>query len=286
MNILLDLQENPHKATRQVAVEQSVCKSSVLKYLHKNKWHPYKVHLVQELNEDDFDRRLEFCEIMMDRCSVDPQLLSKILFSDEATFCLNGSVNKQNCRYWAPENPHWSMECHTQFPQKVNVWVGIVGTSIVGPFFIEGTLNSVNYLDLLQNYIIPNLTALYPNGENPNIPADSIWFQQDGAPPHYSRIVRDYLNNIFPNRWIGRRGVIEWPARSPDLTPLDFYLWGYLKSKVYFNKPENIEQLKNRIRAEIQQIQPQTLNEVLREFQDRLAYCQEVNGQQFEHLIK
>lgn len=282
---MLDLQENPHKSSRQVAAEQSVSKSSVLKYLHKNKWHPYKVHLVQELIEDDLDRRLEFCEIMMDRCNANPQFLSKMVFSDEATFCLSGSVNRQNFRYWAPENPHWSMESHTQFPQKVNVWAGIVGTAIVGPFFIEGTLNSEKYLDLLQNYIIPSVSALYPNDENPNIPADSIWFQQDGAPPHYSRTVREYLHNIFPNRWIGRRGFIEWPARSPDLTPLDFYLWGYLKSKVYFNKPENIDELKNRIIAEIQQIQPQTLTEVLREIEFRLAYCQEVNGEQFEHLI-
>jgi len=57
LNVLLDLQENPHKPTRQadVAAEHSVSKSSVLKYLPKNKWHPYKVHLIQELNERDFE---------------------------------------------------------------------------------------------------------------------------------------------------------------------------------------------------------------------------------------
>ena len=63
------------------------------------------------------------------------------------------------------------------------------------------------------------------------------------------------------------RGFIEWPARSPDLTPLDFYLWGYLKSKVYFDKPESLEELKNRIRAEIQQIRPQTISKALQEFE-------------------
>ncbi|EFN82476.1 hypothetical protein EAI_06335, partial [Harpegnathos saltator] len=71
---------------------------------------------------------------------------------------------------------------------------------------------------------------------------DDVWFQQDGASPHYGRIVRNYLNDTFPNRWIGRRGTIEWPPRSPDIAPLDFFLWGYIKNKVYFTKPRNLDE--------------------------------------------
>jgi len=52
---------------------------------------------------------------------------------------------------------------------------------------------------------------------------DEIYFQQDGAPPHYGVIVRQYLNEVFQDRWIGRRVIYEWPPRSPDLTPLDFF---------------------------------------------------------------
>lgn len=223
LDVLLSVQENPHQPTRHVALEQSMCQTSVLKCLKKNKWHPYKVQVSHELNEDDFDRRQEFCELMMDRCNNDPQFIRQCVFSDESTFCLNGIVNRQNCRYWAPENPHWAIEGHTQYPQTINVWAGIVGNTIVGPFFIDGSLNGDKYLDLLQHQIIPALAALYPHHQNPQLPANSLWFQQDGAPPHYARHVREYLNNIFPNRWIGRRGFLEWPARSPDLTPLDFF---------------------------------------------------------------
>ncbi|KAJ8934061.1 hypothetical protein NQ318_005111, partial [Aromia moschata] len=75
-----------------------------------NKYHPYKVQLIHELNEDDPNRRVQFCEQML-----------------TSTFTLNGTVNRQNCRYWADVNPHWVMEAHTQYPQKVNVWAGIVG---------------------------------------------------------------------------------------------------------------------------------------------------------------
>ena len=64
----------------------------------------------------------------------------------------------------------------------------------------------------------------------------TILFMQDRAPPHWSTIVRDWLNEKLPNRWIGRGADTDlntkWPPRSPDLTPCDFFLWGYIKSKV------------------------------------------------------
>jgi hypothetical protein len=56
-----------------------------------------------------------------------------------------------------------------------------------------------------------------------------VFFQQDGAPPHWNLIVRASLNQRFPNRWIGRASPISWPTRSPDITPCDFFLWGYGK---------------------------------------------------------
>ncbi|KAJ8979099.1 hypothetical protein NQ317_014111 [Molorchus minor] len=101
-------------------------------------------------------------------------------------------------------------------------------------------------------------------------------FQQDGAPPHngnqeveikvdiywklqyfhvyfilrkipHSRAVNDYLNQIFPNKWIGTHGPIRWPPRSPNSTPMDYFLWGYLKDKVYQTSLTDLEELKNRI---------------------------------------
>ena len=53
-----------------------------------------------------------------------------------------------------------------------------------------------------------------------------MWFQHDGTPAHNAVNARRHLNEVFGNRWIGRNGPVAGPARSPDLTPLDFYLWG------------------------------------------------------------
>ena len=50
-------------------------------------------------------------------------------------------------------------------------------------------------------------------------------FQHDGAPAHYSRLMTRHLNLTFPERWIGRGGHVQWPPRSPDITPLNFCLW-------------------------------------------------------------
>ena len=159
----------------------------------------------------------------MDKLSQNVNFVNNILFSDESTFCLNGQVNRHNCRYWSDENPHWMEQVHTQRPQKVNVWCGIIGGRIIGPYFINGNLNSTRYLVLLQESIVPDLIRLFPNNNDPNLIAEHIWFQQDGAPPHFGIAVRQFLNQTFPDRWIGRRGTIEWPARSPDMTPLDFF---------------------------------------------------------------
>jgi hypothetical protein len=63
---------------------------------------------------------------------------------------------------------------------------------------------------------------------------------------------------------ISRFGDIEWPPRSSVLTAPDLFLWGYLKSKVYANKPNNLEDLKAAIRNEIQLISTETLAQVMK----------------------
>ncbi|CAL1261342.1 unnamed protein product [Larinioides sclopetarius] len=67
---------------------------------------------------------------------------------------------------------------------------------------------------------------------HPHLTDGIVHDPQDGAPPHFSLSVRKALNGKFPDSWIGSEGPIPWPARSPDLTPIDFF-WGYIKNFVY-----------------------------------------------------
>ena len=72
-------------------------------------------------------------------------------------------------------------------------------------------------------------------------------FQQDGAPRHWSLDVRNSLTESFQDCWIGRDGSICRPPRSPDMTPLDFFLWAYIKDRVFANPVQDLHDLRTRI---------------------------------------
>ena len=98
--------------------------------------------------------------------------------------------------------------------------------------------------------------------------------------------MRDYLNQNFPERWIGRRGPAEWPApRSPYLSPLDSFHWGHLKSVVYRNRPRTLDDLKDAIITECQKITTETLIRVKDSFVKRMDAFIQAEGEQFEHLL-
>ncbi|GBM37372.1 hypothetical protein AVEN_48145-1 [Araneus ventricosus] len=106
--------------------------------------------------------------------------------------------------------------------------------------------------------------------------------QQDGAPPHYGNIVREFLDTTFSQQWIGRGAVMAWPPRSPDITPLDFSLWGYVKQHVYIERISDINHLKQRITVIIHSVTPDVLTRVWEELDYRLDVCRATNGAHIE----
>ena len=100
----------------------------------------------------------------------------------------------------------------------ITVWGALSSEGVLGPVFVDGTFDGNNYLNMLRDVVVPQLRTRVKFAE--------LYFQQYGATPHYALLVRNYLDNIFPLRWIGRRGSIDWPPRSPDLTPMDFFFGG------------------------------------------------------------
>ena len=113
-------------------------------------------------------------------------------------------------------------------------------------------------------------------------------FQQDGIPAHYSRLVTHNLNLTFHERWIGRGGHVQCPPRSPDLTPLDFCLWGWMKSEVYKEKVNTRDELVPRIMnsaALLKQERQDDLRTATRAVVKRVEKCIEIDGGIFEHLL-
>ncbi|PSN44951.1 hypothetical protein C0J52_16477 [Blattella germanica] len=141
------------------------------------------------------------------------------------TFKLNGTVNRHDSVYWAPENRNLRVDKAVNLP-GVHVCCGLSSRGLVGSFFFDATITGEVYLEMLCISIFPGLRALYGADEE-------VFYQQDGAPLHYHLAVRAFLDDNLQGHWIGRRGPIEFPRRSPDLTPMDFYLWGTMKDEVY-----------------------------------------------------
>lgn len=234
----------------------------------------------QALSEQDHEQRRLFCQWAIQRWRDDENFFKFVMFSDEATFQSDGLLNRHNSHYWSPVNPHWMQEVDHQHRWSVNVWCGIVNGYLIGPHFFEGTVNGANYLQFLQE-VLPGLL------EHVDLETRmKMWFQQDGAPPHYANIVRNYLDVTYPGRWIGRRGPVAWPSRSPDLTAPDFYLWGFLKDCVYRERPTTRGDMIQRIQTACNNIRRDTLLQTVRNFEQRIRLCLRENGATFEHLIR
>lgn len=269
--------ETPSQSAVRASLQLGISDRSLRRMLKKLNYHCYRPRLIHALTEDDPDRRLEFCEWYTGCAEDDAEFYQQILWSDEAQFKLNGRINRHNSVYWASENPHETIAQELNLP-GITVWAGFHAGGLIGPYFFDGSVNAENYLELLMD-----LKGTLDN--NPEL-SSIRYFQQDGAPPHFGLEVRDYLNAEF-DMWIGRRGKIEWPARSPDLTPCDFSLWGVLKNKVFTTPLRDIEHLKTRIEEEFDalRVNPEFFEKTCSTVTKRCYICIEEAGRQFEHKM-
>ncbi|GFV79261.1 uncharacterized protein TNCV_71291 [Trichonephila clavipes] len=173
------------------------------------------------IHQNDHQARRRFVEWAQNEIAVVPDFHKRILFSDEAHFWLNGYVKKQNCRIWSEANPQVYVETPLH-PEKLTVWCALWAGGIIGPYY-EGhnvTVNGDRYRAMITNFFIPELN---------NHDIQELWCQQDGATCHTARATIDLLKDTLGDRLISRFGPVNWPPRSCDLTPLDYFLWGYVK---------------------------------------------------------
>lgn len=266
---------NPQASTRQAARRFRVNQMYVWRLLNASGQHPYHFQPVQDLALADYGKRVEFCRWLLQNQN------TNILWTDEATFTRIGLFNQHNEHWWSNENPHVVRKNAYQVRFSVNVWAGIVNGTVIGPYFI-GRQNGPNYLHFLRQ-VLPGLLEGVPEEDLVN-----LHYQQDGAPAHFHRDVRNYLDNEYRGRWIGRNGSIQWPPRSPDLTPLDFYLWGEIKRRVYVEESNTVAELRLKIIAAFNEVKADEF--VLRRVKDnhrrRAQLCNELGGEHFEHLLK
>ncbi|GFY15213.1 putative transposable element [Trichonephila clavipes] len=129
---------------------------------------------------------------------------------------------------------------------------------------------------MITNFFIPELN---------NHDVQELSFQQDGATCHTARATIDLLKDTFGDRLISRFGPVNWPPKSCDLTLLDYFLWGYVKSLVYADKPQTLDHLEDNILRVIADIRPQMLEKVIENWTPRLDYIRASRDSHMPEII-
>ncbi|XP_058810115.1 uncharacterized protein LOC131675223 [Phymastichus coffea] len=160
------------------------------------------------------------------------------------------------------------------------MWTGLIGNQVIGPVQLPNPLNAENYLEFLQD-ILPGLLDGVPEELQEN-----LIFMHDGAPAHTAVNVRNYLDQVYGSHWIGNNGPVRWPARSPDLNPLDYFYWGTSKEAVYhnggLNDPNDMIQ---RIQHHAQYLEPEKIHAATHQIRRRSILCIQQQGGHFEQCL-
>jgi hypothetical protein len=130
------VQRSPQLSTRRIASHIGVSCMQVWRTLHEDDLHPYHDHRVQHLEPGDHAQRMDLCHWI----PAHPQLLSVILFTDEASLTRDGINISRNLHTWSNNNPHETRITNFQRRFSVNVWCGLLGNKLIGPFVFDNNV--------------------------------------------------------------------------------------------------------------------------------------------------
>ena len=223
-------------------------------------FHPYKLHYRHALKPGDKVRRSTMCQHVLDRHANTPNWLDNLWMSDEAVFSLNGNVNTKNVICYSERRggrPEEFTIDTTKHAASVMPWACLSGDGrkldlkffepeVVDGEKVSGTMNGARYYKLLRYRAIPQIKTL-----NQGSLTDQVW-QQDGARPHWSEQNLAYLQGQIGVNTLAlgaaRWGGGEWAPHSPDLSVLDFCIWGVMKYFVFQHPmPTTKQGLKDKI---------------------------------------
>ena len=178
----------------------SVSKTTIHRILRDRRLHPYKYVRVQQLLAGDYIQRVQYSRWLLGEVLRNPSFTTYILWTDEAIFNREGCFNSHNMHVWSDENPLALRPRAAQVRWSINLWAGICGEFIVGPYILPDRLDGLAY-KYFSEHVLPDLMDDIPYEIRQN-----MYFQHDGAGSHFANIVRAYLGETFQDRWIGDSG--------------------------------------------------------------------------------
>ena len=285
--VVVGLQSPPgrrglHKSQRQVARDLGIAQSSVCKVAKKTLkcFRRVRVHILTDTHRQ---RRQVLAEALYARFHLGRARRSwkNVWFSDEASISLMQPVNTQNCRIYRAvqfksliPDEDLLVEQDRQGP-SVMVYAAISWHGKTPLFYAEGRINHVKYQHMLSEHVFPAIRNQM--GEQP-------WtWQQDGATPHTATVTQQWLQNECPD-FIKKDA---WPAKSPDLNPMDYGMWGILTSKVarLRNELRTTDDLKRILTLAWDDITMEDVRNTCANWGKRLQAVQSANGGYFEHKL-
>ena len=170
--IVQHFERNPRNNTRRTSTRfENINHMTVWRVLRQNNFHPFLFQREQGLLEADFAPRLQFSQWILRKQEEHKLFADRILFTDEAFFCRDGVFNIHNSHNWVVNNPHVIYPHSHQHRFSVNVWAGIVGDNLIGPYLMPSPFTGAVYREFLQE-VLPQLLE--------NVPLNirrRMWFQ-------------------------------------------------------------------------------------------------------------
>lgn len=268
--ILAESPHTRHSSTRKMARRIGISRGSVRNLLKKGGYFAWKDQQRQLLTDAARKKRRERCPKLLERFSDGRH--RDILFTDEKLFTVEQAHNRQNNRIWSrgPPSKASRVVARAVKPKSVMVWAG-VGYNLKTPliFVPQGVkIDSACYIEMLERELLPWLE------EN----ADSIVFQQDGAPAHTSKRTQEWCERNFDD-FISKD---EWPSCSPDTNIMDSPMWAILQERACAQPHKSLESLISALKREWENIDQETINRAVDSFPRRLQACIDADGGHFE----
>ena len=288
---LICSQEEPgtHTHPQTIADDMNVSYASVQRMVKRSKTNQFKRVSTPQMDDACRTRRVDRASGLALKFGNNPRMIERAVFQDESNFSLQIPTNRQNNRVYfrgkkcdVPlENLYHESNSNTK---KIMVSAALTWHGVTKPFFVNADGIKVNaplYLQHLKKELFPAIRKTYPRED---------WiFIQDGASSHTSNLVQDFLQENLHRRHVRKQ---EWPPKSPDSNPLDFYFWSRVKRKVYegrHNRPFTSErELIERIKSVWDEFATNKveIRKAMKQFVPRLKAVEEKQGHSIKTLFR